>query len=173
MPNKLERNETSPVLTDFLAKLRGELGVSEAGGANAKDVERVLGNYGYNTTTKKHSESDVYAYISRKRRPIFAGGQNDSGEGHAWVIEGAYQHTTNISYTLYRLTDTKYPQFQYDKAEGADPYNNYSHVYAYYMNWGWNGTGNGSYSDYYIKVSGMPDSYNFKNNRTEIYVNNF
>lgn len=173
MPNKLEQYETSPVLTDFLAKLRGELGVSEAGGATIGDAKRVLTSYGYNVTQNDHMESKVFSYISTKRRPLYARGQNDNGDGHAWVIAGAYQHTTNISYTLYRLTDTKYPQFQYDKAEAADPYNNYSHVYSYYMNWGWNGTGNGWYSDYYIVPSGVSGDCNFKNHRKELYINNF
>lgn len=173
MPDKLGEGQSAPALTNFLSQLRGELGVNEKGGANIGDASRVLKSYGYNITQSNHVESSVCTYLLNKRKPIYARGESNDAGGHAWIIDGVYQHVVNVSYTLYRLSDVWYPQFKYVKAEAASTYNNYSDFYSYHMNWGWNGDSNGWYIDSNSHPQGQPDSYNFKKYRKELYINNF
>ena len=91
---------------------------------------------------------------------------------HAWVTDGAQVKSITIRYVLYRLSDTAYPEFEYVAAENADPFDKYGDACYYHMNWGWGGNRDGWFMDGNIAIPGMDNSYNFRYNRKDLFINN-
>lgn len=141
-------------LDNFLKILHDKLGVDNDGGAEISDAENVLKSYGYNVTKQNHNTSKIIKELTNNRHPVYARGAKGFLQGgHAWVIDGLYASSKEIRYTLYRLSDTSYPDFAYDKAENANPYIIYNDFYRFHMNWGWGGDGNGWFFDDNISVT--------------------
>lgn len=86
------------------------------------------------------------------------------------MIDGLYHSETNVSYTLWRLTDVWYPEFKYDKAEAANEYNNYHALIKFHMNWGWNGKYDGWFFDDNIKIKTDEETLNYHYDRKELYI---
>ena len=152
----------------FLARLKVELRVDDSGGATINDAERVLKSYGYSVEKKDHDGNSVFSHILKYRTPVYARGVDTSkNEGHAWVMDGIKYSERYITYTLFRLTDTAYPDFKYDEAENADSFTEYSFLSSnFHMNWGWGGSSNGWFYDNLIAVG----SGNFNDSRKELYI---
>lgn len=171
MPNSYGND----VLRDFLSTLRDRLKVSSGGSATDSDAIRVLSDYGYDVSHRSHDASEVFRYLKEQRRPIYASGQRSDNifKGHAWIIDGLYYRSTNVVYTLFRLADTSYPNFRYDNAEAADPWNHCTTMTLYHMNWGWGGQCDGWFIDDRIDLTSQTgDKRNYSKFRKEIYVNN-
>lgn len=159
-------------ITNFLSSLRSELDVSAGGSASIGDAERVLKNKGYVVSKNDHDVTKLYNDLRNNKCPVYArGAKGFLQSGHAWVIDGLSHHSTNIKYTLYRLTDVAYPDFRYDNAEAADPYNDYSSYTLFHMNWGWSGDYDGWFYDQNIAVTRSDGTYNFSYDRKEMYIN--
>lgn len=171
MPNRLDqiKHETNSVLSNFLSKLRGELNVDVSGSSTIYNAENVLKGYGYNVSVEDYNETKLCSYLNNYK-PVYTRGRNNS-DGHAWVIDGIMDATMAVHYNLYRLSDTKYPNFEYVKAENADTYKEYYDDYLlYHMNWGWNGISNGWFKDGANLIYNPEDQLDFINNRKNLYI---
>lgn len=168
---KMPSSGATSTLTEFLKKLRTELKVDAEGGSYINDAERVLKSYGYNVSKMDHNENKAYSQLYNNKKPIYS--QGDSGKAaHAWVTDGAQVKSITIRYVLYRLSDTAYPEFEYVAAENADPFDKYGDACYYHMNWGWGGNRDGWFMDGNIAIPGMDNSYNFRYNRKDLFINN-
>lgn len=158
----------NPTLTNFLAKLRSELKVSDSGSSNIDNAERVLKSYGYSVDKIKHDATRIYSSL-KQNKPVYARGEDEiGGKGHAWVIDGLYHSETIIRYTLYHLSDLAYPQFKYEEVDGGT-FEQYSALTTYHMNWGWKGQNNGWFIDQrpWIMENGTY-TYKFSKDRKEL-----
>lgn len=74
-----------------------------------------------------------------QRKPVFAGGISETGDGHAWVISGYRVKDVRHDYEVW--TFMRYNSFSIYENLFSD--SNMS--YEFYINWGWDGGGNGYY----------------------------
>ena len=162
-------------LTDFLADLRNKLRVDDDGGTNIEEANRVLTEYGYNTSIISHTQGRAVGSL-RNDKPVYARGSSIlTPGGHAWVIDGFQENVDAVVYELYRLSDVYYPDFQYVEAQEYDPVYNYSSSTTLHMNWGWAfGVHNGWYLDSDLPVvTDETGSYKFSSNRKDIIINGY
>lgn len=159
------------VLQAFLARLKSEIGIG-SNGATIDDAQRVLKSYGYTVTKKDHDVSAVLRHLRTYRTPVYArGAKGFLKSGHAWVVDGTYYYQNNVTYTLFRLADTAYPDFKYEEAENADRWTEQSHVNTYHMNWGWGGRHDGWFNDNNISINASDGVRNYYYERKELYIN--
>ena len=138
-------------LTNFLAGLRKNIGVSNNGNASISQVKNALEssygyvpNQGFRISIINHNSAQVEQSLIRKV-PVYMRGTNPSTTiGHAWVCDGYYTTHAQTEFYLYVIpfgageiteltnicTDRVYPE------------NFVIHNY-YHMNWGHFGNNNG------------------------------
>lgn len=154
-PNSLTNENVSEYteFTQFLAKLRTELGVSDDGGAKISDAKRVLEKYGYKVA--------LMNYCDYTGNPLYTRGTNVKyNEGHAWVIDGMDSFINKTEYVLFLPSHMYYPHFVYQEAERKELTPSFTTYY--YMNMGWGGRDNGWYSNSSLQmrdVSGLKQPY--------------
>lgn len=154
----------------FLITIRNALNVDGKGNATIGCIKNVLKNYGYSISQSDHDATKIYSEITAGR-PVLAIGEDTSrNEGHAWVIDGTRYSYTSVTYTLYILNSNCYPEFNYEDS-GTTPWNQYSDLTTYHMNWGWGGDCNGWYLDYRIKVTPKDGTVReYSHNRKELLI---
>lgn len=140
MPNSLASTDVlSKALSDFLFRIRTDIGVKANGGASIEDVKRTLTQYGYEYTT---------SLPSVVTKPTYTRGENSSHTvGHAWIIDGTDKLVIQREYILHLPSHRYYPDFVFEETERIKGDVTSSTIY-HYMNWGWEGQHNGWYKDY-------------------------
>ena len=167
MTNTGNYNETT---IEFLRIVRDRIGVFNDGSAFFGDAKGALEKFGYIVSKYEHDASKIAQEI-RAGRPVLAHGHKGTLQtAHVWVEDGIYSSYTNVSYTLYRLNCDYYPEFEYQEAE-VSPWESYSDVFLFHMNWGWGGNHDGWYNDTNIQfTSDTGEVINYKYGREEMSV---
>lgn len=143
------------------------------GGSEATIVDAVRGFslMGYNTVRKNHNVSDVISEIKRYGHPVYMRSQTDGPivSGHAWVCEGVQEQGYNMAYFVeYRTPNSTTSTYS---SCGDPSWNNPSSISVsgstyFYMNWGWNGSGNG----WFVSGSANSANGNYAIARQNLYV---
>ena len=163
---------STPTLSTFLARLRTELKVDNYGSSTVSDAKRVLSSYGYNNSVDTHNTYAITVSLNN-RRPVFTLGiDKESGEGHAWVIDGYKTTRTYTEYKLYVLDGAAYPEFDYFEVDSYDP--NDLHTVTYYsMNWGGAASFNGWYQDDDIGLNTADGYVEYSSKRKDLIINSY
>lgn len=116
--------------------------------SNITKAKSAFGKMGY-TTSAVTTYNSSYVYSSIKAGcPVYMRGTDDSGEGHAWVIDGAQVTTTTSEYY-----EPVYPYtYLFTKTTSSVDY--------FHCNWGWGGLDDGYYNT---------STYKFGNNNQILY----
>lgn len=160
-------NETT---IEFLKMVRNSVGVYPDDSSDFGSAKSALENYGYIVSKFEHNPSKIAQEI-RAGRPVLAHGHKGFLQtGHAWIEDGIYSSYTNVTYTLYKLCSDLYPEFEYEESD-TDPWNSYSDVFLFHMNWGWRGNYDGWYNDNKIAITtGNGEVHDYSHGREEITV---
>ncbi len=173
MPNVLGYYETNTTLTNFLAQLRGHIGVDDNGGATITEVKTAIcSQYGYrpefdfNTSIVSHNSSSVRVSLANGYS-VFMGGQDSrGGDGHAWACDGYYSLTPQTEYYLYVIPMRSEITYL-EMIDSRIVYPELVQVYNYYhMNMGWYGIDNGWYYEDNVSTS----QGNYKNDRSDLII---
>ena len=172
MPNAMSPGEVNTTLTDFLAQLRGRIGVDNYGNATSLEVKDAISNYygytsanGFSVSINSHNETSVCSSLARDIPVYMRGTKPGESVGHAWVCDGYYATNYQTDYELYVL-----PMGNGAITEMISPYSTIVYpddlvIFLYYhMNWGWGGEDNGYYSDSYLGAQ------NYTTNRKELII---
>lgn len=125
-----------------------------------KDLESALKSYGY--SCKKIGRSSITAASIKMGCPAIVGSRldNDSGKGHAWLIEGG---GTTETWTTTEVWTFTYPnEF---KCIYTEEHNHFVST-GFYVNWGWGR----DYNGYYGFNSMIPDGFS-SNSIQEAIIN--
>lgn len=132
MPQKLNTsssNAISRMFRNIADNIPGYSWGYRSSGAKGPDILTGLKKLGY--TQAKYSGynfNTAYANIEKNRPVLLCGFQNDQGAGgHIWIADGYWEQTWKVT----------------RKFAGIKVKSWYEYVDMLYMNWGWNGTGNG------------------------------
>ena len=173
MPLEMLYYQGSTTLTSFLATLHDQLEITDNGtGALYKVYEVLEENYGYNVLYLHSENMIVNSLLDYK--PVYMYGwdpdyvyNGQRGVGHAWVCDGYRRTKPQIDYYLYVIPindnpisslEIAYENYVYDAIPTITEY--------FHMNWGWGGSHNG----YFVNDDVSVLSYDFYENRKEIFV---
>jgi hypothetical protein len=152
MPTKLNTsspNAISQMLRDIANNIPGYTWSYSGSGATPSCILVGLKNIGYTSAKiKTYDFSTAYANI-HFRYPVLLGAyQGYWGGGHIWIADGYYEQVWKITQTKKFLGITTSTKTWYE------------YVDMFYMNWGWNGSGNGwvDQADWNSSVNG---SFNY------------
>lgn len=154
---------TSDLLYDIAE--RADAKPSSTGtGVTSTNLRNALRSYGYTAELSNHNPSLVWQNIS-SNKPVILMAQyiKQTGETtrHAWVASGGKCITGLIQDEVWTFTGKR--TFKCIKKYNT----NYTHLYYFYMNWGWNDYSlNGYYLDNQLRV---PESISIATNREMIY----
>lgn len=162
-------------LTNFLANLRRNIGVTNDGNATILQVKNALeSSYGYNQSNRfqlsiiYHNSTQVEQSLNRDIPVFMCGTDISTTVGHAWVCDGYYSTYPQTEFYLYVIplgtgeitdltniyTDRIYPD-------------NFIIRDYYHMNWGNYGSGNG----YYYQENVSSSLGNFSSDRMDLIIN--
>lgn len=116
-------------------------------------------SFGYTVSLNNHQPHQVLDEIFLNNRPVYMTGfrkleGGNSKVGHAWVAEGAQKHDQTVIYFVeYQMVDGDYSSIGGPSLGSPRNSSGFSTFY-FYLNWGWNGSGNGWF------LSDHPDSPN-------------
>lgn len=158
-------NTSNTVLSDFLYRLRTDIGVDDGGGATIDDVKRAMTAYRYSCEIISHNVSSVRSRLLDGNPVYMRGTDPATGDGHAWVCDGFYNSASITEYNLYVL------EFKSQGVPFRMALHDTKRIYSpgllfYHMNWGWGGSHNGYFVDYAINTS----NGNFSTARKEILI---
>lgn len=131
-------------LGQMLYDLAGRIGVEygpKGTGAKISEVKDMFNRNGYSANVMDFNDNSVQISIGNYF-PVFAGGENSEGTGHAWVISG-YSHFAGSAhrYHVYYMPYPTHMISSYDRSQilggGSTRYR---------CNWGWGGKYDGYYS---------------------------
>lgn len=113
-------------------------------GASISNIRNAFISLGYSAGAVTQYQGLVNTFTIQNHlsdgKLIFMGGYNNSGDGHAWVVDGFYGYTIRTRYYEYGFTHgTPDPPILMDEQY---------HTYRYnHINWGYDGYNNGYFSD--------------------------
>lgn len=131
--NTTASNAISQMFLDIANKIPGYSFSPSGSGANPDNILNGLkNNLGYHSAKKKNFDSwTAYANI-RDWYPILSGAfAGPYQSGHIWIADGYYEQTWKYTQTKKILGITVSTKTWYEYMD------------TFYMNWGWNGSGNG------------------------------
>ena len=158
MPNSLSLTQVADTLTEFLAELRDNLGVTNNGSGTIHKVKKGLeDNYNYNSdygvslSIIDHNTSPIIASLDTDVPVYMRGIEPGSIFGHAWVCDGYYSSHNQTDYYLYVIPLGVSEITELTRIDTHVIYGN--SVFMFHHNWGWGGSDNGYYMDYNVTTS--------------------
>ncbi|WP_165042216.1 C10 family peptidase [Dysgonomonas sp. ZJ709] len=146
-PNTQLINEVRRLMKDMGSKVKIQY---KCGGSssNIDNVLSALKSMGYSGTIvgASHNDYDTYRMVEeeiKNNRPIYYRG-TESGEGHAWVIDGYQDFIVNY-YGQLKAFDKQTGNVILDNPWQMIMGNNFMHSKIYHVNFGWGGSSNGWY----------------------------
>lgn len=132
-------------ISDLLYDIAERAGfTSDSNGTHTSpsSLKNALRSYGYTAEFGNHNPAIIWQNI-RSGKPVIMRGDNVgvNGDGHAWVASGGKCITGLIQDEVWTFTGKR--TFKCIKKYNT----NYTHIYYFYMNWGWGGLHNGIYMD--------------------------
>ena len=135
MPNTGATTSTQTLIRDIGTAVKMNYGSTNSG-ASIDDANSAFRNsYSYNVTQSDHNATQVKNEILINKRPVYMrGGNANSGDGHAWVCDGALESTSSYYYFV---------EYQFG-GDGSYSYNNLGYTSATYPGFA------GSYNSLYF-----------------------
>lgn len=141
--------------TDLTARLLAEIGVKtktkyseKESTAAIDDACRTLEEYGYaQSKIVEHTElTDICGQLDN-HNPVYMVGVNKDDKGHAWVCDGYSIHNINDECEVMAIDKAAIDRN--DVVTFSNMYYKDRHIVLkyYHMNWGWNGSRDGFYTD--------------------------
>lgn len=135
MPQKLNTSSSNAIskmfrsIADNIPNYSWGSGPGRESGATEPNIVTGLRKLGYTDAKSRDYNFDVaYKSIEKDRPVLLAGFQNQYGQGgHIWIADGYWEQTWKVT----------------RKFAGIKVKSWYEYVDMLYMNWGWDGTGNG------------------------------
>lgn len=139
--------------------LNTEYGITSSSTTSRVGKQLVFAYYNIDCTySTGYSPSVVKSQIRDRHMPIIVRGENSEG-GHSWIIDGCCDSQIVIKkyyiYSYRELTDAELLTYTREDADGFDTAT-YSSLGEIHMNWGWDGTSDGWYSDVYSAPTNDP-----------------
>lgn len=163
------------LLYDFLAELRGNIGVSNTGGADIDDVRSTLINdYGFNASNNwsvnkvNHGEGNITLSLDNNIPVYMSGVDQYSNKGHAWVCDGYSYVADYTRYSLFVIPmDDEITWLK--EIESREIYRGSTCLF--HMNWGWDGDHDGYFQDYYLYFNRDKEgATDFNRNRKDLIL---
>lgn len=157
----ISQSDTSQHKTQYVSALLVHLGdllgttygLQETGGSSTpREAEKTLvfDYYNFNCTyLNSYSSSIVKSQLKTSHMPVMVRGENSEG-GHSWIIDGCAESRRIVKrYYIYSSLDLSAADLIGYTKDDADGYDTeiYSSLGTIHMNWGWNGSNNGWFTD--------------------------
>lgn len=146
--SEARKNEVAELMFDIGDKVSMDYGC-DGSGSNSYYAESALRSFGYSTKGVKSYNTDYICENILDNKPVYISGFCDKG-GHAWLITG-WEHLITLN-----------------------PNNQYVTNDYFRMNWGWNGSSDGSYywnskNSASFQPTGRSSAYEFNRSLEIIY----
>ncbi|MGO1816712.1 MAG: C10 family peptidase, partial [Sphingobacterium sp.] len=121
---------------------------TDGSGTGLLETLEGFSSFGYTVSLNNHQPHQVLDEIFVNNRPVYMTGfrKADGGNskvGHAWVAEGVQKHDQTVTYFVeYQMIDGNYSSIGGPSLGSPRNSSGFSTFY-FYLNWGWNGSGNG------------------------------
>lgn len=123
----------------FIYKIKEVLGRVFKDSFDIYEARSCMINCGYsNVNISSYNLSTILGMVHDNKLPVFIGGYNDSGTGHAWVIDGCNSYITEYWWREY--VGTEEPVMNVDTKVGEKRFD------LLHCNYGWNGMCDGYYT---------------------------
>ena len=155
MPLTYATTTTASFLYELGTKAKATYGSQT--GTTEPNIKSAIESYGYKCKLDNYNRNTAQQNIKNKR-PVFMSGY-DGKSGHAWVVSGIYNSTSEDVTIIY------HPVSNVAMFPAITHRDNTAYIYANYCNWGWGG----SYDGYYGMDRYTPNGYNFSSNQKMIY----